>query len=233
MDTLTSKRAYHKRRAGDVVNGAILLESVDGHRWKMKCKCGNIFVAIPSDSSGRCRECAYREASIRKTKHGESPSKKKNASRLYRIWLGMNTRCNNPRSAHYGNYGGRGIRVCDEWKSYEKFKDWSENSGYRDDLQIDRIDNDGNYCPENCRWASPVEQARNKRNNHVLTVNGKSGTVAEWAEITGIKRETISRRIKNGKSAYEAVSIIPKIGNNQFSRPELMDIPERKKSADT
>ena len=72
-----------------------------------------------------------------------------------------------------------------------------------------------------------MEQARNKRNNHVLTVNGKSGTVAEWAEITGIKRETISRRIKNGKSAYEAVSIIPKIGNNQFSRPELMDIPER------
>lgn len=199
--------AYTKRNVGDTVNGAILLRKITNQRWEMKCKCGNVFISQPSETNGMCRECAYKLISDKKRVHGESPDTKKNASRLYGIWLGMKTRCNNPNVDSYKHYGGRGIKVCDDWNDYLAFKRWALNNGYVDGLSIDRIDNDGDYCPQNCRWANNVEQGNNRRNNHILTFNGVSKTMAEWARESGIKYHTLKRRINNyGYSVEDAIT---------------------------
>lgn len=97
---------------------------------------------------------------------------KKNYPRVYKIWQGICQRCNNPNDKDYKNYGGRGIRVCEEWsRRSESFVQWAIQSGYRDDLSIDRIDTNGDYCPQNCRWTTGTEQARNKRKQK----NNKTG----------------------------------------------------------
>jgi len=92
-------------------------------------------------------------------------------SRIYRTWVGMRQRCNNPKREKYKRYGARGIKVCPEWDSFENFLAWANSSGYSDDLQIDRIDNDGDYTPENCRWVTP---AQNMRNRPAVKLNEKA-----------------------------------------------------------
>ena len=108
----------------------------------------------------------------------------------------MKTRCTNPNHEAYHNYGGRGISICDEWMNdFQAFYDWAMANGYSDDLSIDRIDNDGNYCPENCRWATDKEQCNNQRSNHLITYNGKTQTIKQWAADLGIKRVTLQARL--------------------------------------
>ena len=127
--------------------------------------------------------------------------------RLYRIWRAMRDRCQRKGNDRYENYGGRGISVCAEWQDYESFKRWAVQSGYQEGLSIDRIDNDGNYEPSNCRWASNSEQCNNKRNNHIVEYEGESHTVAEWARITGIPYPTIQSRINRDKLPLEKVFV--------------------------
>ena len=111
----------------------------------------------------------------------------------------MKRRCNNPKNKRYKVYGGRGIKVCAEWEdSFENFCEWALNSGYSDDLTIDRIDNDKGYSPDNCRWATAAEQNRNYSRNHMITYNGKTQCLADWADEYGIGRSTIIQRIKRG-----------------------------------
>jgi hypothetical protein len=120
----------------------------------------------------------------------------KRKTRMYRIWSDMKGRCNNPNRAKYARYGGRGITVCDEWMSdFQAFYDWAIKNGYREDLTIDRIDNDGNYCPDNCRWITMMEQASNKSTNHFITHDGQTFTMTEWARRIGIPREVLKDRI--------------------------------------
>jgi hypothetical protein len=94
----------------------------------------------------------------------------------------MRRRCRNASHQEYHNYGGRGITVCEEWSDFTTFRDWARANGYRDDLTIDRIDNDGPYSPENCRWATHIQQVRNTRRNRWVTAWGETKCLAEWVE---------------------------------------------------
>lgn len=124
------------------------------------------------------------------------PTHGQTETRLYYIWTSMKARCTNPRCKSFKHYGGRGIRVCEEWaQSFEAFQAWALPNGYTDNLTIDRIDNDKGYDPDNCRWVDRTTQSRNRRNNRFLTYNGETRTIGEWAEIVGIRNEVIWHRV--------------------------------------
>ena len=123
-------------------------------------------------------------------------SHSKQPARLYRIWSNMKNRCANPNADNYSFYGGRGIKVCDEWRDdFVPFRDWAMANGYADNLTLDRIDNDGDYSPSNCRWETHLNQCNNTRRNHLITFQGETRTIAEWARIVGMKADTLERRI--------------------------------------
>ena len=119
--------------------------------------------------------------------------------RLYGIYKGMCDRCENQNIDAYRLYGERGIKVCGEWSGfdgYDNFKKWSLNNGYSDELSIDRIDNNGNYEPNNCRWATQYEQSNNTRRCRMLTYKGKTQTMTQWARETGLTVAAIRGRLK-------------------------------------
>lgn len=131
------------------------------------------------------------------TKHGLANTK----DRLYRIWRAINSRCNSVNGESYSYYGGRGISVCDEWsKDYLSFRNWSLNNGYSDELTIDRIDNDGNYEPTNCRWATRLQQDNNRRDNIHVVVEGEKVTIADLSRKTGIPVATLYSRYNRHSS---------------------------------
>ena len=132
--------------------------------------------------------------------HGESHT------RLHNIWCGMNNRCN-PNHINTRGYAERGIKICDEWKSYEAFAEWARNSGYNDDLSIERIDVNGDYCPENCTWIAFSKQARNRRTTHWVTYNGVKMSLAEACEKAGLPyKQVFWRMARAGWSFEKAIS---------------------------
>lgn len=138
--------------------------------------------------------------------------------RLHRIWAGIKRRCFNPSEPAYKNYGGRGITICEEWKNgFRAFADWAKANGYNDSLTVERIDVNGNYCPENCKWITLKEQGSNRRNNHFITYNGETLTINQWALKLKIPRTRIKARLKRGWSIEEAFS--PIVYGNQARNP--------------
>jgi hypothetical protein len=131
--------------------------------------------------------------------------------RLYRIWMAMRARCRCKNISSYKYYGGRGIKVCKEWNNYLVFKEWALSNGYDENLSIDRINHNGNYEPSNCRWTTAQEQANNKRNNHLITINGESHTLAEWSKLSGINYSTIRSRINRDNLKPEEVLLKKKL----------------------
>lgn len=120
----------------------------------------------------------------------------------------MISRCYKKYSNNYDIYGGRGISICQEWlDDFMNFYNWAMNNGYSDYLSIDRIDPNGNYCPENCKWSTAKEQANNTRSTVFLTYNGKTKPASEWSKITGISRNTITRRKRSGWTDEECLTI--------------------------
>ncbi|MBP3388695.1 MAG: hypothetical protein J6K98_02340 [Clostridia bacterium] len=121
---------------------------------------------------------------------------------MYGIWNKMRQRCYNPKNERYKDYGGRGIRICDEWQNFELFWEWAQVNGYNDTLSIDRIDVNGNYCPENCRWADAKTQANNTRSNKRYTVQEKTLTESQWCRELGVSSGTIATWQRRHGEAY-------------------------------
>ena len=166
------------------------------------CDCGTKkYISHYNLKKGISTSCGcYRsEQIIKNTIHGESSTSTHKMSRLYRIWAEMKTRCYNPNDSRYARYGGRGIVVCNEWKnSYPMFKKWATTNGYTDDLSIDRINNDGPYSPENCRWADRLTQANNKCNSRFIEAFGRTLTLSQWAREYDIPVKRLHLRLKRG-----------------------------------
>ena len=189
------------------------------------CKeCGKEFPAshtmIRDHLATFCKECKKERRNEKKNKYY--------GTRIYSIWRSMLNRCYWKKHKHYNNYGGRGIAVCDEWRfSSTAFGDWALSNGYADNLSIDRIDNDGNYCPENCRWATWKTQMENRRpfsqnissrktnskrsQNALIEINGIIKTRNEWCDFYGISRKTVDKRIYELKwDVVEAITTPPR-----------------------
>lgn len=174
--------------------------------WYCKCDCGNpelISVSGHSLRSGHTKGCGCRIGGVKHGKHG---------TRIYGIYRGMITRCENPNSKNYHRYGGRGIYICNEWRNedgggFMEFYNWSMSHGYSDELTIDRINNDGIYSPENCRWATRKEQANNRSNNVFITYNGVTKTATGWAEYLGVESATLLSRHDKGWSDEDIIEI--------------------------
>ena len=115
--------------------------------------------------------------------------------RLRFIWHCMHDRCENNKNRKYRIYGAEGKTVCEEWANYDAFEKWALSNGYKDCLSIEIIDGTKGYSPDNCRWATPKEQANNTRRNHLITYNGETHTMAQWAGITGVPYQTLAKRI--------------------------------------
>jgi len=214
-----------KMQVGEVYGNLTVLQLTEGTRASGKpkymavcrCTCGSEVEIerhnLKTGNTSKCKDCAKITRAENRRRHGHSMSRKDidpEGYGTYTIWQAMKRRCNNPTDRRYADYGGRGITVCEAWQdSYEQFL---SDMGIRPtpQHQIDRIDNDGPYSPENCRWSTRMEQASNKRNNRLITAFGQSKTATQWARDTGIQRKTITRRIDlYGMTPEEAVTLKP------------------------
>lgn len=166
--------------------------------WLCLCECGTERIVrgqgkINSQSCGCLQRDRTAELSkIRNKTHGGS------RTRLYTIWSAMKRRCLNAKVSEYRWYGGRGIRVCQEWNSFENFKMWAVNSGYRHNLTLDRKDTNKDYTPSNCRWIPLKEQAANRRNNILVEYKNEEVTLAQLARITGESDKKLYQRYSDG-----------------------------------
>lgn len=127
-------------------------------------------------------------------------------TRLYKIWQNMRNRCHNSDTPDYKYYGGRGIKICESWNTYTVFEQWAMGNGYSDILTLDRVDVNGNYCPNNCRWVTRKEQSNNKRNLRIIEYQGKMKTLTQWSEILNIPLATLHRYLKSEKTLEKAVA---------------------------
>lgn len=168
--------------------------------WECRCDCGNItYVSSNSLNSGNTKSCGcYKYSGLYHPKH------KGYKTHLYFVWESMKKRCYNSNDKFYYCYGDVGIKVCDEWRNdFSSFRDWAVRNGYNEEklasginkLTLDRIDVNGNYCPQNCRWVDMSIQNNNKRNIRKYYYNGETHTITEWSKIKNISFMTLYDRL--------------------------------------
>lgn len=169
------------------------IDSKGNKMYLCKCKCGvEKKVAKRSLLVGGSRSCGCIRSGVNRIKSGLSRLP------IYKVWQEMVRRCDNPNDANYQRYGGRGIKVYEEWKKPDIFISWANSNGYKKGLSIDRIDNNGNYTEDNCKWSTKKEQARNTKSNVNITYEGETKTLAEWAEKNELHYWTLKRRYHRG-----------------------------------
>ena len=174
--------------------------SRDGRKtyWICTCDCGNT-KSVRGDSllCGAIQSCGCMKKRQDRINLTKNHSHKMSGTRIYGIWQKMRARCYNKSETCWPRYGGRGITVCDEWnKTFQPFYDWSIENGYAENLSIDRIDNDGPYSPENCRWTTNKEQSRNRRSNVNITIGNSTKTLTEWCEIFEVSYGMVQQRYR-------------------------------------
>jgi len=173
--------------------------------WLWDCDCGKQReILVDSVKSGKTKSCGCAKIGNKNGRiHGGIKT------RLYRIWHGMKTRCNNVNDKHYSDYGGRGIKIYEEWYDFSIFQDWADENGYEQNLTIDRINNNGNYEPSNCKWSTTIQQNRNRRNNIYLEINGETKLLIEWCEILNVRYPTAFERRKAGNPCFTQKELQP------------------------
>lgn len=174
-------------------------ETVGG--WVCQCDCGTKWV-VPGFNlrTGRVKSCGC----WNKEKAKMQGTHKKSKSRSYKIWSGIIQRCENKKNPSYRQYGAKGIFVCGPWHRFENF--YADMGDPPKGTSIDRIDNKGGYSPENCRWATPIEQGRNTKRNTIIKIGTESKPISEWCEINNIKYDTAMKRLSRGWSLEDCVS---------------------------
>lgn len=166
--------------------------------WICQCECGTI-KSCRSDSlkSGAVISCGCRKKEQDKENLTKHYDHMQSGTRLYYIWQGMKARCYNEHNIRYVNYGGRGIKVCDEWKdNFTAFYQWAIDNGYSEEKTIDRINVDGDYEPSNCRWADIKTQCNNRTSNIKITIGNSTRTLTEWCEIFNVDYKKINARYR-------------------------------------
>lgn len=205
---MTDKSSTNKKHntnfqdlTGQRFNHLLVLERVPNDKktiWKCQCDCGKIVNVLASSLKSGQKSCGCMTKKILRdcqTIHGGSHTK------LFDIWRNIKRRCYRENHKSYPQYGGRGIKVCDEWKNdFAAFQKWAFDNGYDENAEfmkctIDRIDVDGDYKPDNCRWVDMKVQCNNRTNNRKLTYNNETHTISEWSEITHIPFDVIHSRI--------------------------------------
>lgn len=186
---------------------------IQKHKYYLcKCDCGNEHIVEGSDlKRGKTKSCGCLQKETRqKVFKNNSFNKKYNMDytnikqcRLYNIWCDIKKRCYNKKFWAFNRYGGRNINMCNDWKNdFKVFHDWAINNGYNDNLTIDRINNNGNYEPNNCRWVDMKTQCRNKNNNHLITYNEETHCISEWIEIMGFHKYLNYKQVINKLNNY-------------------------------
>ena len=179
-----------------------------------KCDCGNECIVEKAElKRGGTKSCGCFQTETRKKifknnkfgkKYNICDNSIKNI-RLYNIWIDIKKRCYNKNFWAFNRYGGRGITMCEEWKNdFMSFYNWSIANSYQDNLTIDRVDNNGDYEPDNCRWVSMKEQCRNKNNNHLLTYNNETHCISEWIELLKMNKNSNCKQVINKLSKVYA-----------------------------
>lgn len=192
--------------------------SNSGHtRWLCECECGKqCIVHATSLRGGNTKSCGCLRNEVSRERvvtHGMSKTS------LFHVWCAMRERCFNPNNRSYKNYGGRGIKVCDEWLVPETFFEWAHESGYSEGLTIERIDVNKGYEPSNCRWVPSKEQARNKTNNRMVEIDGETKCLAQWCEEYHMDYFTVHQRIcKLGWEPRRALTTPPRRPKKRESR---------------
>ncbi len=190
-------KSFKKDLTGQRFGRLVVLEFVPTEDkysyWKCRCDCGNIITVrnshILSGHTNSCGCLQKQKLRERLTTHNLTDT------RLYRIWHNMKQRCYNYNHNSYNSYGGRGIKICDTWiDDFQAFYEWAMSNGYKDNLSIDRIDNNGDYEPSNCRWTDKVIQSRNKRTNTIVKYKGKDMCITDAANLSGISVKTLMAR---------------------------------------
>lgn len=168
--------------------------------WKCLCECGETKILDGRLLRyGKVKSCGC----LDRERHITNPNRLRHGmckTRIYNIWTSIKSRCNNKNDPLYG---GRNISVCKEWKDFEPFYEWAIKTGYDDTKSIDRIDVNGDYSPENCRWADITTQANNRRNNHPITINGETRNITQWAKLYGVSYQSVWKRMKKGISGED------------------------------